>query len=235
MLPPHHRREYFFAVHAHLWPGIRQHCRLQQRACALPARQPFAPPAAVSCTLSSSYAGDLVASHNNYVRRHNVLTDWIDTCALSQRYNSVPFSDITRGFWHDAHYHAFANFNDIDPSLINDMHNPFTDPWRAIRNADSWLHSHLPAILSQPYFQAGGDGQLWIIFDEGNLYPKADNRNGGGRALVLLLGPQAARGRRSTVFHNDQNLLRTWGISMGFGTLPGGATTFGALGELFAQ
>jgi hypothetical protein len=70
---------------------------------------------------------------------------------------------------------------------------------------------------------------------EGNLCPKADNRNGGGRALVLLLGPQAARGHRSTVFHSDQNLLRTWGMSMGFGTLPGGATTFGALGDLFAQ
>jgi acid phosphatase len=181
------------------------------------------------------YAGDWVTSYNYYVRRHNVLTDWTDTCASSQRYNSVPFGDSTRGFWHDASNHTFANFNDVDPNLIHDMHSPTTDPGLAIRNGDSWLKSHVPAILSQPYFQTGGDGQLWIIFDEGNIYPTVDTRNGGGRVMVLLLGPKAAKGHRSATFHNDQNLLRTWGISMGFATLPGGASKAGSLWELFVQ
>ena len=179
--------------------------------------------------------GSWLISYNNYVRRHNVLTDWSDTCASSQRYYSVPFTDSAHGFWHDASYHTFANFNDIDPDLANDMHNPTTDPALAIRNGDNWLKSHVPAILSQPSFQAGRDGQLWIIFDEGNLYPTVDTRNGGGRVMVLLVGPQAVRGYRSGTFHNDQNLLRTWGFSMGFATMPGGASKAGALDELFVQ
>lgn len=179
--------------------------------------------------------GSWLVSYNDYVRRHNVLTDWSDTCASSQRYYSVPFTDSAHGFWHDASCHTFANFNDIDPDLANDMHNPTTDPALAIRNGDNWLKSHLPAILSQPSFQSGGDGQLWIIFDEGNIYPTVDSRNGGGRVMVLLLGPQAAKGRRSGSFHNDQNLLRTWGFSMGFATMPGGASKAGALDEFFVQ
>lgn len=181
------------------------------------------------------YAGDWVVSYSNYVRRHNVLTDWSDTCASSQRYNSVSFTNSSNGFWHDASYHTFANFNDIDPNLANDMHDPTTDPALAIRDGDNWLKSHVPAILSQPFFQTGGDGQLWIVFDEGNLYPTVDTRNGGGRVMLLLLGPQAAKGYRSGTFHNDQNLLRTWGISMGFATLPGGASKAGALDELFVH
>src|SRR5690348_2656368 len=179
--------------------------------------------------------GSWLVSYNNYVRRHNVLTDWSDTCASSQRYYSVPFTDSAHGFWHDASNHTFVNFNDIDPHLGNDMHSPTTNPGLAIRNGDSWLKSHVPAILSQPYFQTGGDGQLWIIFDEGNIYPKVDSRHGGGRVMVLLLGPKAAKGYRSGIFHNTQNVLRTWGISMGFATLPGGATKAGALGELFVH
>ena len=179
------------------------------------------------------FAGDLVNEYLDYRRGHNVLTNWLDTCARSQRFNSVPFLDSTVGFWHDIKYNSFASFNDIDPDLADDMHNPTTYPGLAIRNGDAWLKGHVPWILTLPEFQAGGDGQLWLIFDEGNLYPKVDSRNGGGRVAVLLLGPRARKGFKSSIFHTDVHLLRTWGLSFGFTSFPGAAQYSRSMSEMF--
>ena len=161
-------------------------------------------------------AGSQVIDMQYYKKGHNGLTFYEDACG-SDRYWSVPFSSSTAGFYHDAANHSFANFNDIDPKLTNDCHDSpdgsMNKRSAALRACDHWLSINLPYILRQSYFQAGGDGQLWITVDEGDLYPTWDKRGGGGHILMLVIGPRVKKGYRSNTFHTLPDVLRTWYLS----------------------
>jgi hypothetical protein len=52
----------------------------------------------------------------------------------------------------------------ITPNLINDGHDPSTDPVAALHTSDAWLASVVPAILASPGYQNGGI--LFITWDE---------------------------------------------------------------------
>jgi phosphatidylinositol-3-phosphatase len=152
----------------------------------------------------------------NYVRRHNPLIDFTDVCAPSQKYNSVPYTQLAK----DISNHATPNYVYITPNLQHDAH----DGSRA--QADAWLAKEVPKILALPEFQSGGDGLLFIAWDEGSLSP--DNRcnawtsNGcGGRVATVLIGPKVKRNFKSQVLYHHQNLLRTVCDALGFGACPG--------------
>src|SRR5207237_6957184 len=101
----------------------------------------------------------------------------------------------------------------IVPSLVNDSHNG------SLSSSDSWLSKHVPAILSLPEFKPGGDGILFIVWDEADLSSDGhteDNRcssrisNGrGGRLATLVIGPQATPHYRSSVRYDHAHLLST--------------------------
>jgi len=159
-------------------------------------------------------AGWLGAANLDYRRGHNPLTNWTDTCASSQRYNSVPFGN----FWTDVKG-SMANLVFLNPDLMHDGHSA------SLWAADLWMKPVVQAILARPEFRPGGDGQLWIVWDEGNMtwdYRCGGGRSGcGGRVAVLLLGPQARVGYRSTMLAHQQNLLRTLILSMRLSLFPG--------------
>ena len=176
---------------------------------------------------SLPYAGFLGVQSGEYVRRHDPLAYFTDVNTPVQSLNIVPYpADMT--------YDLAGNYNYVTPNLNDDAH----DGTMAV--ADSWLQSHLPAILARPEFQAGGDGLMIITFDEGDL--STDNRCSatvstgcGGRILTVVVGPRVKRGFQSTVWHNHESVLKTTCLALGLSTCPGAAQTANNLGEFFAS
>jgi phosphatidylinositol-3-phosphatase len=169
------------------------------------------------------YAGFEGISNLNYVRRHNPIIDFTDTCASSQKFNSVPYTQLAA----DISHHATPNFAYITPSLIHDAHNG------TLAAADDWMSQHVPAILSLPEFQPGGDGVLFIVWDEADLSSDGfteDNRCSsniakgcGGRLATLVIGPQVKPGYRSSTRYDHANLLSTVCAVMGLSSCPAAA------------
>ena len=174
------------------------------------------------------YAGFGGLSFLKYVRRHNPLIDFTDVCAPSQRYNSVPYSQLAT----DMANNSTPNYVYITPNLMHDAHDG------TLAQADAWLSQQVPHILALPEFQSGGDGILFIAWDEGNLY--TDNRcnawttNGcGGRVATLVIGPHVKRNYRSTVLYHHENVLRTTCDALGLSGCPGAAAKVGPMSDVF--
>ena len=175
------------------------------------------------------YAGFSGISSNEYVKRHNPLVYFTDVANSSLKYHSVPYTQLSS----DLSNHATGNLNYVTPDLMNDAHDG------TMGAADSWLKQHLPVILAQPEFQSGGDGLLFIVFDEGNL--STDNRCSatdssgcGGRVATVVIGPKIRRGYRSTVWHNHESRLKTVCLALGTSGCPGAASTASPMLEFFA-
>jgi len=174
------------------------------------------------------YAGFTGLSWANYLRRHNPLIDFTDVCAPSQKLNSVPFTRLAQ----DMSNNATPNYVYITPNTQHDAH----DGTRA--QADGWLSQQVPKILARPEFQSGGDGLLFIVWDEGTLY--TDNRCSasvssgcGGRVATLVIGPKVKRNFKSQTLYYHQNLLRTVCDAFGFALCPGAGATAKPMTDFF--
>jgi acid phosphatase len=165
------------------------------------------------------YAGFQGLSWQNYVRRHNPLIDFTDSCTASQKFNSVPLSQLAL----DMANNTTPNYAWITPNLQHDAHDG------TLAQADAWLAQNVPAILARPEFKPGGDGLLFIAWDEGDV-PGDDRcssrlKSGcGGRVATLVVGPQVKRGYKSGILYSHQNLLRTVCDALGMTSCPGAAT-----------
>lgn len=181
---------------------------------------------------SPGFAG---VSYLNYVRRHNPIIDFTDSCASNQSINSVPYTQLAT----DIANHASPNYAYITPNLLNDAHNG------TLAEADTWLAEHVPAILSLPEFQPGGDGILFIVWDEADLSSDGyvqDNRctagistGCGGRLATLVIGPQVRPAYRSLVRYDHANLLRTVCDAMGLSSCPGAGAVANPMSDFFNQ
>ncbi|HEX3104020.1 MAG TPA: alkaline phosphatase family protein [Terriglobales bacterium] len=179
------------------------------------------------------YAGFEGISNLNYVRRHNPIIDFTDTCAASQKINSVPYTQLAT----DIANHTTPNFAYITPNLTHDAHNG------TLAAADEWMSQHLPAILALPEFQPGGDGILFIVWDEADLSSDGytqDNRCSsnissgcGGRLATLVIGPQVKPHYRSTTRYDHANLLTTICAAMGLSTCPGAGSVENPMSDFF--
>lgn len=179
------------------------------------------------------YAGFAGVSNLNYVRRHNPIIDFTDTCASGQKFNSVPYGHLAI----DIANHATPNYAYITPSLANDAHNG------TLATADYWMSKHVPAILSLPEFQPGGDGILFVVWDEADLSSDGvtqDNRCSasisqgcGGRVATLVIGPQVKPGYKSAVRYDHANLLSTVCAVMGLSSCPGAAAVQSPMSDFF--
>ncbi|HZR64581.1 MAG TPA: alkaline phosphatase family protein [Terriglobales bacterium] len=179
------------------------------------------------------YAGFSGTSYANYVRRHNPIIDFTDTCAAGQAENSVPYTQLET----DIKNHTTPNYAYITPNLTNDAHNG------TLAAADLWLSEHVPAILALPEFQPGGDGILFIVWDEADLKSDGYNQdsrctstlvnNCGGRVATLVIGPQVKPGYKSSVRYDHANLLRTVCDAMGLDDCPGAAAVANPMSDFF--
>jgi phosphatidylinositol-3-phosphatase len=112
----------------------------------------------------AGYQGLYAGTTNIYYRRHNPLIDFTDVCpGTGQDTNSVPYTQMAADFAKD----DMVNYAWITPAGEDDAHDG------TLQQADQWLQDHVPAILTRPEFSTGGDGILFIVWDEAD---STDNR-----------------------------------------------------------
>jgi phosphatidylinositol-3-phosphatase len=164
-----------------------------------------------------------------YYRRHNPLIDFTDVCpGTGQEFNSVPHTKMADDFANG----NTVNYAYITPDGDDDAHDG------TLAAADQWLQANVPAILARPEFGPGGDGILFIAWDEGDL--STDNRCSstvstgcGGRVANLVIGPQVKTGYQSTSLYHSENLLKTVCAAMGLSACPGAAQNAAPMTDFF--
>jgi hypothetical protein len=175
------------------------------------------------------YQGLYGGAGNTYYRRHNPLIDFTDVCpGTGQDTNSVPFTQMAADFAQS----NTVNFAFITPDVNDDAHNG------TLQGADQWLQANVPAILARPEFSAGGDGILFIVWDESDA--PGDNRCSapmaqgcGGRVATLVLGPQVNPGYQSTITYHSENVLATVCAAMELSICPGAAQNAAPMADFF--
>lgn len=177
----------------------------------------------------AGFQGLYGGTNNSYYRRHNPLIDFSDVCpGTGQSANSVPYSQMATDFADG----KVVNFAYVTPNSDEDAHNG------TLQSADQWLQDNVPAILARPEFAPGGDGILFIVWDEGTL--STDNRCSatvatgcGGRTANLVIGPLVKTGYKSTVTYHNENVLKTICAAMGLSPCPGAAQNAAPMADLF--
>ncbi len=177
----------------------------------------------------AGYQGLYAGTTNIYYRRHNPLIDFTDVCAgTGQDTNSVPFTQMAADFAQD----HIPNYAYITPAGLDDAHDG------TLQQADQWLQANVPAILARPEFGPGGDGILFIVWDEATL--ATDNRCSatvstgcGGRTATLVIGPQVRPGYQSTITYHNENVLKTVCAAMGLATCPAAAQNAAPMSDFF--
>jgi phosphoesterase family protein/Big-like domain-containing protein len=177
----------------------------------------------------AGYQGLYGGTSNTYYRRHNPLIDFSDVCpGTGQEMNSVPYPQMAADFAQG----TTVNYAYITPNATEDAHSG------SLQAADQWLQANVPAILARPEFSPGGDGILFIVWDEGTLYK--DNRCSatvntgcGGRTATLVIGPQVKPNYKSTVTYHNENVLKTVCVAMGLSTCPGAAQAANPMADFF--
>jgi Phosphoesterase family/Bacterial Ig domain len=177
----------------------------------------------------AGYQGLYGGTNNDYYRRHNPLIDFSDVCpGTGQDTNSVPYWQMAADFA----VGRTVNYAYITPDADEDAHNG------TLAAADQWLQANVPAILARPEFSSGGDGILFIVWDEGNL--SGDNRCSatvstgcGGRTATLVIGPSVKPGYQSTITYHNENVLKTVCTAMGLDPCPGAAQNAAPMSDFF--
>ncbi len=177
----------------------------------------------------AGFQGLYGGTNNTYFRRHNPLIDFSDVCpGTGQEKNSVPLTQMATDFEKG----KTVNYAYITPDADEDAHNG------TLQGADQWLEKNVPAILARPEFGSGGDGILFIVWDEATL--STDNRCSakvkqgcGGRTATLVIGPQVTPGYQSTTTYHNENVLKTVCVAMGLSPCPGAAQDAAPMADFF--
>lgn len=178
---------------------------------------------------SAGFQGLYGGTDDLYYRRHNPLVDFSDVCpGTGQADFSVPFTQMATDFANN----FMPNYAWITPDVNDDAHNG------TLQQADEWLQANVPAILARPEFQPGGDGILFIVWDESeltddNACSATVSQGCGGHTSALVIGPQVRRGYQSPVNYHNENVLATVCAVMGLSPCPGAAETAAPMSDFF--
>jgi len=93
-------------------------------------------------------------------------------------------------------------------------------------NADHFLASTLPSVLQSPDFQK--DGLLIIVYDEALT---SDKEHGGGHIAMVVYGPKAKAGFRSSKLYQQQSVERLICDSLKLGKCPGAGADAPSMAE----
>jgi hypothetical protein len=97
----------------------------------------------------------------------------------SEKLNIVPFAQLAT----DIANNNLPNYAFIKPNGLHDGHDA------SLSTADTWLKTNIAPLLATPLFQPGGNGILFITFDESldsdcrslTTCPSLPENGGGGR------------------------------------------------------
>ncbi len=160
--------------------------------------------------------------HDNatsYLLHHNPFPWYSDVAnSVTQQQNMYPFTQLAQ----DIQANTFQDFSLIIPNGVDDADEPFTTaPSVLLATADTWLKTNISPLLSTPPFQAGGDGILMIVFDEGD----EDGESGdsasddscsptqstgcGGHIAFVMIGPNVNPASTTANTYQFQDMLHT--------------------------
>ena len=166
---------------------------------------------------SAGYMGYFSGS---YVARHNPAvwySDVLDSAALEQ--NIVPFTQFAA----DLAANALPNYSIIIPDLDNDAHDG------TLTQADAFLQNGVAPLLNTPYFQPGGDGLMFVTFDECDAAIGACPE----QVYTAVIGPKVKPGTVSSSLYQHESTLRTMLDALGVSVYPGAANTATDMTDFF--
>jgi hypothetical protein len=170
---------------------------------------------------SLPYAGYVGPSKGNYLKNHNPFSYFTDVVNSSEKLNIVPFTQLAT----DIANNNVPNYAFIKPNGAHDGHNG------SLSTADSWLKTKIAPLLATPMFQSGGNGILFITFDESvdsdcrplATCPSLPENGGGGRVAALVISPLVKTGYKSSIFYQHPSVLKTMLLALGINGAPGAA------------
>jgi hypothetical protein len=122
------------------------------------------------------------SSHDTYAARHDPFLYFEniqeDEGGLCERTN-VDYAEFASDLASNAYRYLW-----ITPNLVNDGHDPSSDPRKALRQSDAWLDAEVPKILASEAWR--DRGVLFITWDE------AEGRNGrsGDKVPMIVVTPR---------------------------------------------
>jgi acid phosphatase len=175
---------------------------------------------------SLPYAGAM--QHNDsgaYAVRHNPAVwyaDVLNAGASYQRQHVVPATQLAS----DLAGGSLPAFAFIIPDVDHDAHNG------TLAQADDYARSTVGPLLNSPPFQAGGDGLLFVTFDECG---EGTNAGCDGHVFTAVIGPSVVPHTMSNTRYSHQNILRTVLDALGVSAYPGAAATASDMSDFFRR
>jgi phosphatidylinositol-3-phosphatase len=155
-----------------------------------------------------------------YVARHNPAVFYSDVINSKQlQQNIVPFAQFSA----DVAANQLPNYSIIIPDLLNDAHDG------TVQTADVFLQTNVSPLLSSPYFQAGGDGLVFITFDECDAAVGACPE----QVYTAVMGPKVKPKTVSNSYYKHESMLRTILDALGVNVYPGAAATAKDMTDFF--
>jgi len=157
-----------------------------------------------------------------YVARHNPAvwySDVLDSAQLQQ--NIVPFTQFAA----DIAANQLPNYSLVIPDLDNDAHDG------TLAQADNFLKNGVAPVLNTPSFQSGGDGLMFITFDECDAAVGACPQ----QIYTAVIGPKVKPGTVSSTMYRHESTLRTILDALGVTVYPGAANTAPDMTDFFQQ
>jgi len=166
---------------------------------------------------SLPYVGFIGTRSGEYVKRHNPAPWYSDVANHPhQQKKMVPFPQFAK----DLASEALPNYSLIVPNLQHDAHSG------TMGMADEWLKQNIGPLLKSRYFMPGGNGALFITFDNGDH----DNQ---GQVFTAVIGSQVIRKSKVNREFRHENTLRTMIELLGLKRFPGGSRHAAPMIEFF--
>ena len=173
------------------------------------------------------------ANGTSYYRRHNGATWYADVLndVDGSASNVVDFSQLAI----DEANGTLPRFMIIAPDGNHDAHDcpvgyTTCTEGQQLGATDEFLRTTLTPILSTPDFQPGGDGLIFVTFDE----CAGGTDNGCGAAVYTgIIGPKVISHTVSNILYKHENTLRTMLDALQITTYPGAAATVSDMSDFF--
>lgn len=174
-------------------------------------------------------------NHNgtSYYRRHNGAT-WYSDILSDVDHSAGKIVDLSQ-LAVDLADGALPRFAIIAPDGNHDAHDcpvgmKTCTGAQQLAAADDFLKSTLTPILNTREFQPGGDGLIFVTFDE----CAGGTNNGCGSAVYLaVIGPKVISHTVSNSSYKHENTLRTMLDALGISNHPGASATAADMSDFF--
>jgi phosphatidylinositol-3-phosphatase len=173
------------------------------------------------------------ANGTSYYRRHNGATWYADVLndVDGSASNVVDLAQLAV----DEANGTLPRFMIVTPNGNNDAHDCPTGMQQCTEGqqlgaADQFLQTTLTPILNMPDFQPGGDGLIFVTFDE---CAGGTDQGCGAAVYTGVIGPKVVPHTISNILYKHENTLRTILDALQITTYPGAAATVSDMSDFF--